>query len=200
MKKIILCEIGIIAAAFLTFGFSDDLGTILFILAVVFPIASLIKAFGKDAKKIADKSKPNEIEPVEETPKEPIYKSSYVFLRDTETIGNKFVRFYKEDLQENDEFYRSNKDLKEDYYNEKIYQYEPLEVPYKIDGDQVFSYMKKDEWQFVGRIRETQMFLIEKSIETKLFLMPNTYKRVGDGYVQKESGDAYFGLLVKVEQ
>ena len=200
MKKIILCEIGIIAAAFLTFGFSDDLGTILFILAIVFPIASLIKAFGKDAKKIADKSKPNETEPVEETPKEPIYKSSYVFLRDTETIGNKFVRYFKEELQENDEFYRSNKDLKEEYLNEKIFQYEPLEIPYKIEGDQVFSYMKNDEWQFVGWIRESQMFLVQKSIETKLFLMPNTYKRVGDGYLQKESGDAYFGLLVKVEQ
>lgn len=202
MKKIILCEIGIIAAAFLTFGFSDDLGTILFILAIVFPIASLIKAFGKDAKKIADKNKPNETEPaaepvVEERPK---IEKSYVYLKDTDTIGNKFVRYYRSDLQENDEYYRANKDLKDDYYNEKIYQYEPLEVPYKIEGDQVFSYMKDDEWQFVGKIREKQMFLIEKSIDTKLYLMPNTYKRVGDGYVQKESGDSYFGLLVTIEK
>ena len=198
MKKLLIIESVLFVLLFATSRINNSIPFVLNLIALIgFPIYKVFSGMKRDMDKFAPKEEPKQAEPTEE---QPAYKTTYVFLRDTETIGNKFVRYFKEDLQENDEFYRSNKDLKEEYFNEKIFQYEPLEIPYKIEGDQVFSYMKNDEWQFVGRIRESQMFLVEKSIETKLFLMPNTYKRVGDGYLQKESGDAYFGLLVKVEQ
>lgn len=199
MKKLLIIEAVLFVVFMFTIDKVDAVSFVALLGFIVIPIFFLVKKImnNKKAKSIPVKEEPATEPVVEERPK---IEKSYVYLKDTDTIGNKFVRYYRSDLQENDEYYRANKDLKDDYYNEKIYQYEPLEVPYKIEGDQVFSYMKDDEWQFVGKIREKQMFLIEKSIDTKLYLMPNTYKRVGDGYVQKESGDSYFGLLVTIEK
>lgn len=201
MKKFILCEIGIIAAAFLTFGFSDDLGTILFILAIVFPIASLIKAFGKDAKKIAGKSKPNETEPKAEEPARPRTIQEYLWLMDTEDIGNKFVRAYKEDLEETDDYHMTKKEiLDEYYYGDKIYKYEPFSLPFKVEDRKVFSQLEDGEWTFVGNIKKRDIEKYEKSIRTELYLMPNYFKKVIDEEtVEADSGDSYFGLEVTIE-
>ena len=201
MKKFILCEIGIIAAAFLTFGFSDDLGTILFILAIVFPIASLIKAFGKDAKKIAGKSKTNETETKAEEPARPRTIQEYLWLMDTEDIGNKFVRAYKEDLEETDDYHMTKKEiLDEYYYGDKIYKYEPFSLPFKVEDRKVFSQLEDGEWTFVGNIKKRDIEKYEKSIRTELYLMPNYFKKVIDEEtVETDSGDSYFGLEVTIE-
>ena len=152
---------------------------------IVFGIITLVRKL---------KPKPIENVPVVQTP-QPQWRYLWL-LKEDQKLGNKFEKWYRENLTENDEYFKSNKTLKDYYYDQRIYEYEPYELPFKIEGNKVFSYMKENEWGRVGYIKENDQESLENASVTKLCLMSNRYKRVGDNYVQKESGDAYFGLKI----
>ena len=134
-------------------------------------------------------------EPVKEP--EPIWKYLYL-VKEDQRLGNKFERWYKEQLVENPEYFRSNAELKDYYYEEKVYQYNPFELPFKIEDNKVYSYMKENEWICVGTVKDADRLMLENSLIQRLYLLPNKYRHVGDNYVQKESGDTYFGLKILV--
>ena len=115
----------------------------------------------------------------------PKIKSIYHWVIDTEN-ADKFEKAYKHDFIENDDYHLSAKELKEDYCNEKVYQYEPMILPLKLDGLDVYSYIDKDEWIKVGRLKKNA------DIDGKLILrlFPNTYKYVTENSVEKENEEA----------
>ena len=111
---------------------------------------------------------------------------------DTEN-AEKFVRAYRDELQENSDYYLSKKELLEDSYEgEKIYKYEPLGLPLKMEGLDVYSYIDEDEWIKVGRLKKNA----DIDGDLHLFLYVNDYKRIGYDNVEKETGNPYFGVEV----
>lgn len=128
-----------------------------------------------------------------EAPKER-FEYETLYLADIEN-GEKFERAYKEDFDENDDWHCTKKELIEDFWEERVYRYEPYELPLKIEGDQVYSWIKEDEWIRVGRIKRTDKSKLDG--EVKLFLYLNIYKYARGEEVIKQSGSPYFGLTVK---
>ena len=143
------------------------------------------------------KKKTAPAEPVMQMPKTIM---EYLWLKDDDytEIGNKFYRAYREDLEDNDEYSQTKKEILDGYYypGDKIYKFEPLSLPFRIEDNMVYSYIKENEWVKVGRIKKTDIKKLAKAIKTELFLMPNYYKKVYSDDVETDHGDSYFGLEV----
>lgn len=157
---------------------------LIFILPVVV-IAALIIFAVKKLKKEKPKAD------VKEVSYKDMPESVYHWVIDTQN-ADKFLKAYKQDLEENDDYYLSAKELREDYEGEKVYKYEPLELPLKLEGKDVYSYIDEGEWIKVGRLKKNAD--IDGKLTLRLF--PNTYKYVGDT-IEKETEDSYFGIEVK---
>ena len=117
--------------------------------------------------------------------------STINYLVDTEN-ADRVLDFYKEDMEESEEYHRSAKELKEDYDNEKVWKYEPIEIPFKLAEKEVYAQLD-DEWVKVGRLKKTA----DLNGELKLYLYVNEYKYVTEESVDKEKGDHYFGIECK---
>ena len=111
------------------------------------------------------------------------------YLVDTEN-ADRVLDFYKEDMEESEEYYRTAKELKEDYDHEKVWKYEPIEIPLKMEGREAFTQLD-DEWVKVGRLKKTADI---EGGELKLYLYVNEYKYVTEDSIEKEKGDHYFGI------
>ena len=115
----------------------------------------------------------------------------YEWLKDQQN-ARYFCNYLNQYFEENEEYYRSARPLKRDYFNEKVYRYMPYRIPLKIKENAVYSYVKEGEWLKVGKLREDAQI---NGIQ-KLFLFPNVYKYVTEDSVQKESDEPYFGLEI----
>ena len=147
------------------------------------------------------KTAPIRTEPKVEEPARPKTIQEYLWLMDTEDIGNKFFRAYKEDLEETDEYHMTKKEILDEYFDgDKIYKYEPFSLPFKVEDGKVYSYIEDEKWMYVGSIKKREIAKYEQSKKTELYLMPNYFKKVNDETVEADSGDSYFGLEVTIEQ
>lgn len=199
MKKVIIIEIVLFFALFVTSLFKSVLPFALNMIALIaVPIYAVVKMNIGNKTTETNRNQPIITEPIQEKPKQ---KWRYLWLmKEDQKLGNTFEKWYKEELIENTEYYRSNKDLREDYYEEKIYKFEPFELPFKIEENKVYSYMKEDEWVLVGTIKKNDQEAFKNALECKLYLMPNSYKYVGDNFVKAENNDTYFGLKILENQ
>lgn len=111
---------------------------------------------------------------------------------DAQENADRFFRFYKDDLYENDDFNLSARELKELYYREKVYKYDRFELSYKIEDGVVYSML--DDWVKVGTIKRN---IPDGS---SFYLFPNIYKYVSADSVEKESGDHYFGFEIEIKK
>lgn len=105
---------------------------------------------------------------------------------------DKIFKLVKDDLDENDEYSESAKYLKENYDHEKVYKYEPYELPFKIEDKYVFAQVG-DKWYKVGRLKKTA----DLDGRLTLYLYPNEYKYVTEDSVEKDKGSHYFGIEVE---
>ena len=138
-----------------------------------------------------------------EVPAEPVIERprvimEYLWLNGEEGVGNKFYRAYKEDLDENSEYFQTKREILDGYYDsgEKIYKFEPLSIPFKIEEDKVYSYIDEDKWILLGTLKKKDMKKLARATKTELFLMANYYKKVYTNDVVTDSGDSYFGVEV----
>ena len=93
------------------------------------------------------KTAPIRTEPKVEEPARPKTIQEYLWLMDTEDIGNKFVKAYKEDLEENDDYHMTKKEILDEYFDgDKIYKYEPFSLPFKVEDGKVYSYIEDEKW------------------------------------------------------
>lgn len=202
MKKLLIIEAVLFALFMFTMDKMPNIGAMLFICFIAYPIFLLIGSFLKKKQIKPDFSTNTWVstKPIVEDPK-PKTIQEYLWLMDTEDIGNKFFRAYKEDLDENDDYHMTKKEiLDEYYYGDKIYKYEPFSLPFKVEDRKVFSQLEDGEWTFVGNIKKRDIEKYEKSIKSELYLMPNYFKKVIDvETVEADSGDSYFGLEVTIE-
>ena len=160
-------------------------------------------AYSVISKVLKPKTKTAQIrtEPKVEEPARPKTIQEYLWLMDTEDIGNKFVKAYKEDLEENDDYHMAKKEILDEYFDgDKIYKYEPFSLPFKVEDGKVYSYIEDEKWMYVGSIKKREIAKYEQSKKTELYLMPNYFKKVNDETVEADSGDSYFGLEVTIEQ
>ena len=109
--------------------------------------------------------------------------------------ADKFFNFYKQDLDENDEYDWSNKELLEESYEDKVYRYAPFKLDYKIEDGNVYAEMD-GEYILTGRLKKTDLDRIDGG---NYFLYPNIYKKINDESVVKGQGDHYFGFYIKKE-
>jgi len=113
------------------------------------------------------------------------------YLADIEN-EDRFVSYYKDELEENDEYNRPARELKEDYDHEKVYKYEPYEIEFMLDGHQVYG-MLGDEWVRIGRLKKNA----RTDGELKCYLYVNEFKYVTEDEVIKDKGYPYFGIESK---
>lgn len=114
------------------------------------------------------------------------------YLVDTEN-ADRVRKYYTEDLVERDEYYQSAKELKEYYDHEKVWKYEPVEIPFKLEGRDVYTNIE-DEWFKIGRVKKTANMNGEV---VACYFYVKEYKYVTEDYVEKEKGDDFFGIEVK---
>lgn len=101
-----------------------------------------------------------------------------------------YMKAYRDCLDEDDTYNLPAKELKEYYEGERIYKYYPVELPLKMDGHDVYSYRKEDQWEKIGRVKRNA----DLNGKLVLNLYPNIYKRVREDGIEKDSGDSYFGV------
>ena len=130
-------------------------------------------------------------------PARPKTYQDYLWLNDSEEQANRFFKAFKDELQDNDDYHMTKKEILEDYdVGDKIYKYEPFSLPYKVEDGKVYSYIEDEEWICVGSLKKRDMAKLEQSIKTELCLMPNYYKKVYSDEIETDQGDSYFGLSV----
>lgn len=105
--------------------------------------------------------------------------------------ADEFFKAYEEDLVENDDYDLSAKELKEDYEGDKVYRFEPLELPVRMENRDVYSCID-DKWMKIGRVKKTA----DLNGKITLYLYPNIYKKVWKDEIEKVSDDSYFGIDV----
>lgn len=123
-------------------------------------------------------------------PTERIERNVY-YLVDTEN-ADRVKRYYKEDLVENDEYYLSAKELKENYDHERVWKYEPVKIPFKIEGNNVFTEIEGD-WFKIGRLKKGA----DLDGELTCYFYVKEYKYVTEDSIEKEKDDDFFGIEVK---
>lgn len=104
-----------------------------------------------------------------------------------------FDKAYKREYTENDDYHLSAKELKEDYLNQRVYKYDPYELPFKMDGVDVYSQIK-DKWIKVGRVKKTEMNLLNDT--ATLLIYPGAYKYVREDGIEKDETVPYFAISV----
>lgn len=123
------------------------------------------------------------------------YEYRTVRLKEQE-YETSFFRFYKEDFNENDDYTLTKKELIEEHEGERIYRYYPLQIPFKLDGTDVYSYTKEEEWRKVGVITEHEAKLVNNNTSW-LQLYGGSYKQIYDDEVEIDTRDPFFGFLIK---
>lgn len=195
MKKVLIIEAVLFALFMFTMGKMPNIGAMLFICFIVYPIFLLIGSFLKKKQIKPDFSTNSWVstKPIER----PKTYTEYLWLMETEDIGNKFFRAFREDLEETDEYHMTKKEILDEYFDgDKIYKYEPFSLPFKVEDGKVYSYIEEEKWIYVGSIKKKEIAKYEQSTETDLQLMPNYFKKVNDETIESDHGDAYFGLEV----
>ena len=200
MKKYIIIEAVLFLMLFVTSRIESTLPFFLNLLALIcVPFYPIVM---KNRKK-ETKPERNENEIITKpTESKKLTYDEYLWLQDTEEIGNKFYNAYKEDLEENDDYFMTKKEILDEYYSgDKIYKYEPFSLPYKVEDGKVYSYIKEDEWLYVGSLKKRDLAKYLRSKKAELYLMPNFFKKVfSDDSVETDHGDTYFGMLVVLEK
>ena len=174
---------------------NDDMMVLCFVMLIAVPIFLLIKKIFAKLQIKPDFSTNTWVstKPIER----PKTYTEYLWLMDTEDIGNKFFRAFREDLEETDEYHMTKKEILDEYFDgDKIYKYEPYSLPFKVEDGKVYSYIEEDKWIYVGSIKRKEIAKYEQSTKTDLQLMPNYFKKVNDETIESDHGDAYFGLEV----
>lgn len=170
----------------LILGILTTIGSL--ILLLLNPIVSLLfLAFGIVLIVYSQKMETTQNKPKIEPQRKITY--DYFYLANTENAG-KVIDYFKSDLEENDDYNLPKKELIEDYYDEKVWKYDPYELESKVIDNQVYAML--DDWVKVGTIRQKD---IDKERLT-LYLFVNEYKYVSDD-VEKDKGDSYFGFKYK---
>lgn len=122
----------------------------------------------------------------------PRYETKVYWVVDC-NCAEKYIKYYRDELEENGDYNLSAKELKENFCDEKVYKFEPLELPLKMEGLDVYSYRENEEWEKIGRLKKTS----DINGELKLCLYPNIFKYVTEEGVSKETDDSYFGVTVR---
>lgn len=109
-----------------------------------------------------------------------------------------FFKAYKRDFNTTDEYTLPAKELKEYHDGEKVYKYYPYEIPFKIEGNEVYSYIKEEQWIKVGELTDKDAEKVNTHT-SYLKIFQNIYKDVWDGEITKEEDDPFFAITVKVK-
>ena len=168
---------------------TDIIATIITALIFILPVVAvffLFRAIAKGIKNTKPRQQPKETKAV------PKYEYETYWVVDSD-YADKYYNFYRQDLTENPDYDLTAKELKEDFEDEKVYRYEPYELPLKMEGLDVYSYRDENEWEKIGRLKKTAKI----DGDLTLALYPNIYKYVTEEGIQRESDDHYFGVEVR---
>ena len=95
------------------------------------------------------------------------------------------------------ETYKSKLESDPDYKNDTEYiphyKYYPVELPCRIEGTNVYSYIKKDDWIKIGTLESYKIDVIEEQ-NRRLKLYPNIYKLKRNGQTEELEDHKYFAF------
>lgn len=179
---------------------------IIFWIAIIVMFVSLgsfiySKVSGKTPEQMREETKQRQAKTTEIKAEQPKSTKKYeyeyrtVWLKEQEH-EEAFFRFYRSDFYENDDYSLPKKELMEDHEGERIYKLYPLQIPFKLEGTDVYSYTKEEEWRKVGVITEREAKLINNNTSW-LQLYGGSYKQIYDDEVETDTRDPFFGFLVK---
>lgn len=114
---------------------------------------------------------------------------------DNQEHEDEFLKYYRRDLGKTDWYTKTAKELREDHDGERVYKYYPLKLPYKIEGTDVYSYMKENKWVKIGSVSEDDKEKILNNT-TKFSFHANVYKEVDDK-IEVVEDDPFFSFYVK---
>lgn len=123
----------------------------------------------------------------------PIAVNGMVYPDDQERVED-FVKCYKKDFSKTDWYTMSAKELKEYHEGERVYKYYPLNVNYKIEGNDVLAELK-GEYVKIGTLTDEQIEYINSHF-SRLNIYMNEYKDVEDT-IEHYEGDPFFGFFTK---
>ncbi len=168
----------------------DAIATFITLLIFIIPVVAVVALIVYLVKKSKAKKETERLEKERILAAMPRYSTETYWVVDCD-CADKYLKYYKDELEENDEYNLSAKELKEDYMDEKVYKYEPLELPLRMEGLDVYS--QRDEWEKIGRLKKTSD--LEGELTLKLY--PNTYKYVSEDGIERETDESYFGVTVR---
>ena len=179
------------------------LDVIFWVAIIVMVISFSAYMYSKVSGKTLEQMKRDaELKKIERSYKASDYRPSFRYDYDTlylfdSNMENKFMNYYRDELYENDEYNYTAKELKEDYMDEKVYKYAPLDLPFKTEGDTVYSKLN-EEWVRIGKIKSRDVEKLDKG-EVTLALYPKIYKYVTEEGIERVNDDPYFALTVKTK-
>ena len=107
--------------------------------------------------------------------------------------NEKFGRKHKDELNENDDYSMSKKDMIE-YASGRVYKFLPENFPCSIVDDKVFD----EDNHYIGRIKKTDLKQVKNALECEITFYDGHYKVIRGGDLERGQANSYFVLEIKI--
>lgn len=135
------------------------------------------------------------IKPVERNKKTYLISNEHTIYKQNENVAQKYLEYIRDDLEPNEEYSYSNKQVLEDCNLDfKIFKYEPYETDdFKIEENKIYIKIE-NEYSLYGEINNNVLEKIEDADKCNLIFYEGSYKYIEDDEVFKSSYKPYFKL------
>lgn len=135
------------------------------------------------------------IKPVERNKKTYLICNEHTIYKQNENVAQKYLEYIRDDLEPNEEYSYSNKQVLEDCdLDLKIFKYEPYETDdYKIEENKIYIKIE-NEYSLYGEINNNVLEKIEDADKCNLIFYEGSFKYIEDDEVFKSNYKPYFKL------
>lgn len=135
------------------------------------------------------------IKPVERNKKTYLISNEHTIYKQNENVAQKYLEYIRDDLEPNEEYSYSNKQVLEDCdLDMKIFKYEPYETDdFKIEENKIYIKIE-NEYSLYGEINNNVLEKIEDADKCNLIFYEGSFKYIEDDEVFKSNYKPYFKL------
>lgn len=135
------------------------------------------------------------IKPVERNKKTYLICNELTIYKQNENVAQKYLEYIRDDLEPNEEYSYSNKQVLEDCdLDLKIFKYEPYETDdFKIEENKIYIKIE-NEYSLYGEINNNELEKIEDADKCNLIFYEGSFKYIEDDEVLKSNYKPYFKL------
>ena len=135
------------------------------------------------------------VEPVERNKNTYLIYNELTIYKQNENVAQKYLEYIRDDLELNEEYSYSNKQVLEDCdIDMKIFKYEPYETDdFKIEENKIYIKIE-NEYSLYGEINNNELEKIEDTDKCNLIFYEGSFKYIEDDEVFKSNFKPYFKL------